>query len=326
MKKIFLTLLVLSVSIILHSQNENPFKEFGYDVLVATSSKGEFEEFHDQTDIVEIGSVLFNRHTNEIVKVLDKDETTIDISSAITAMSIDPHCEKYYWISPYAYCKNNPIIRIDPDGRDDYQLNRDGTMSLLKRTEDEFHNLYATTTKGKLDKGTSIQVGRDVISSKVDRTESIGGDATATFSTYTMFGDDKAKGLFEFAASNTDVEWSLTSVSLDGAKGYEEVNFLSTSNLSGVEYGGSFIFQDLKGRSDITYRNHSHNHPEGWYPISWGDVGFAGMVQDRFPSATFSIYLSGKVRNGQKYIKFDRNSDAGVLDEFIITAPAPKKK
>lgn len=326
MRKLLLTLFILSVSIVVHSQNENPFAEFGYNVLVATSSKGEFTEFHDQTDIVEIGSVLFNRHTKEIVKVLDRDETTIDISSATAAMSIDPLCEKYYWISPYVYCKNNPIIRIDPDGRDDYQLNRDGTMSLLKKTDDQFHNLYATNTKGKLDKGNSLQVSRDVISSKVDRTESIGGDATATFSTYTIFGDDKATGIFEFAANNTDVEWSLTSVSLDGAKGYEEVNFLSTSNISGAEYGGSFIFQDLKGRSDMTYRNHSHNHPEGWYPISWGDVGFAGMVQDRFPSATFSIYLSGKVRNGQKYTKFDRNSDAGVLDEIIITSPAPKKK
>lgn len=122
MRKLLLTLLVLFTNITLYSQNENPFAEFGYNVLVATSSKGEFTEFHDQTDIVEIGSVLFNRHTKEIVKVLDKDSTTIDISSATAAMSIDPHCEKYYWISPYAYCLNNPIKFIDPDGRDVYMI------------------------------------------------------------------------------------------------------------------------------------------------------------------------------------------------------------
>jgi len=29
---------------------------------------------------------------------------------------IDPLCEKYYGVSPYAYCANNPVKFIDPDG------------------------------------------------------------------------------------------------------------------------------------------------------------------------------------------------------------------
>jgi RHS repeat-associated protein len=33
---------------------------------------------------------------------------------------IDPLAEKYYAWSPYAYCHNNPVILVDPDGRDDY--------------------------------------------------------------------------------------------------------------------------------------------------------------------------------------------------------------
>ena len=31
--------------------------------------------------------------------------------------TMDPLCEKYYSISPYAYCAGNPVNRIDPDGR-----------------------------------------------------------------------------------------------------------------------------------------------------------------------------------------------------------------
>jgi hypothetical protein len=33
--------------------------------------------------------------------------------------SVDPLAEKYYSISPYVYCSNNPINKIDPDGMDD---------------------------------------------------------------------------------------------------------------------------------------------------------------------------------------------------------------
>ena len=37
--------------------------------------------------------------------------------------TIDPMAEKYYNTSPYAYCGNNPINAIDPDGMDWYKNN-----------------------------------------------------------------------------------------------------------------------------------------------------------------------------------------------------------
>ncbi len=36
---------------------------------------------------------------------------------------VDPHAENYLPVSPYAYVANNPIMRIDPDGRDWYDIN-----------------------------------------------------------------------------------------------------------------------------------------------------------------------------------------------------------
>ncbi len=40
---------------------------------------------------------------------------------------IDPLCEKYYSVSPYAYCANNPVNLIDPDGCDWY-FNTNNTL------------------------------------------------------------------------------------------------------------------------------------------------------------------------------------------------------
>jgi RHS repeat-associated protein len=36
--------------------------------------------------------------------------------------AIDPLAEKYYGVSPYAYCGNNPIIYIDPNGKEKFKL------------------------------------------------------------------------------------------------------------------------------------------------------------------------------------------------------------
>ena len=35
--------------------------------------------------------------------------------------TMDPMCEKYYHLSPYAYCGNNPVNAVDPSGMDWYQ-------------------------------------------------------------------------------------------------------------------------------------------------------------------------------------------------------------
>ncbi len=109
---------ILSVFILLSATilPQNPFAKYGYDVPLATSSKGEFEEFHGLTKVVEIGSVKYNTKTRTIVGFVDEQKTQNEVSPITTAMSIDPLCEKYYWISPYAYCLNNPVNAVDYHG------------------------------------------------------------------------------------------------------------------------------------------------------------------------------------------------------------------
>ena len=40
--------------------------------------------------------------------------------NGISWMNPDPHAESYYDVTPYGYCHNNPMNKIDPTGMDDY--------------------------------------------------------------------------------------------------------------------------------------------------------------------------------------------------------------
>ena len=115
---LFLLAVTTAVSSLFGQITKNPFSKLSYKKQVMyTSSKGEFEEFHGNPDVVEIGTVYFNTKTNKVVGYLNEEKEKAEVASATSAMSVDPLCEKYYWISPYAFCLNNPVRFIDPDGK-----------------------------------------------------------------------------------------------------------------------------------------------------------------------------------------------------------------
>ena len=63
----------------------------------------------------------------------EKDfETGYHYYGAINWLSVDPLSDKYPSMSPYAYCANNPVILVDPDGRDIWIIGNDGTETQFK--------------------------------------------------------------------------------------------------------------------------------------------------------------------------------------------------
>lgn len=122
MKKLFL-LLALIVGFVSIQAQDNPFAKYGYTPKVATLSQGQFNEFHDQDTIVQIGSVLFNTKSKQIVAFVEYDtlysEATLEPDIVSRWISPDPLADhpNQIGLSPYQYGWNNPIYWTDPDGR-----------------------------------------------------------------------------------------------------------------------------------------------------------------------------------------------------------------
>ena len=62
-------------------------------------------------------------------------------------MTPDPLSEKYYGVSPYAFCNNNPVNFVDPDGRSTYvKALKDGRYQIEGgNLEDGDLNIYVVT-------------------------------------------------------------------------------------------------------------------------------------------------------------------------------------
>lgn len=67
-----------------------------------------------------------------------------DVAGVPMWTSIDPLCEKYYSVSPYVYCHNNPVMLIDPDGMDDYYT-EDGKF--VKRDDNNTNYVFVEETQ-----------------------------------------------------------------------------------------------------------------------------------------------------------------------------------
>lgn len=102
---------------------QNPFAELGYEPKIATLSQGQFNESFDNDTIVQIGSVLFNTKSKQIVAFVQTDtmysEATLQPDIVSRWISPDPLADHptQIGLTPYHYAGNNPIYWTDPDGR-----------------------------------------------------------------------------------------------------------------------------------------------------------------------------------------------------------------
>lgn len=113
----FLLGLLLLVQPLLHAQN--PYERLGVKSDPLTLSQGRYQEFFPNDTLVQIGSVIFNTITQEVVGFVEPDSSGLDFPADVASrwLSPDPLAHMFPEWNPYNYTFNNPVYWTDPDGR-----------------------------------------------------------------------------------------------------------------------------------------------------------------------------------------------------------------
>ncbi|MBP5664266.1 MAG: hypothetical protein J6X16_08355 [Bacteroidales bacterium] len=220
-------------------------------------------------------------------------------------LSVDPMSDKYPHQSNYVYCSNNPIRITDPNGEDEWEVDKKGNITW--KCESEKHQLFAIDKKGKrtgefitlknknilnqLTKGKkNVLKGFDGnVCEEGNRREAVVGKKDV---------DDLLK-VFKFVADNSDVEWEFEYSKEDGRSQYS----LVTDGFSGqvTSHFGSKAITSI----------HSHpkepNNYQSEVNSLYGDRGYSNS----YPRTNMYVYMPKSTRlfsvNKNAYIRHINN-------------------
>jgi hypothetical protein len=271
----------------------------------------------------------YNADSTSKIKYIELDKETLALSyydakdsllsqiflqpSDIKWISVDQMASGRPGLTPYGYCQNNPIMRIDLDGNwdDDYTIDKNGSIKLERRTNDNFDMLYTKESWNNGKKDNFIKLDKGACSGIIlGRLTIIDGNNTQSTFNYAVFkviGDDNAMKMFGFAKDNTNIEWSKTNYGSN--EGKDGLSFISTSFNAAKEQAVPIVASYLTFVEKSQIRSSDHNHPGSpalMYPSGIGnengDCDFAEWINKyNNPNATFRVF--GK---GDNYIYYDQ--------------------
>jgi RHS repeat-associated protein len=157
--------------------------------------------------------------------------------------TIDPKAEKYYSISPYAYCANNPIRYIDFDGRNTWDMIKFAIQHPIATysigTSDGSNNISSTSARFAARSGLDNSKGEG---SEVNAARHAIWQASIT----SIFGQDIAQQAGNAHEDNPNVDLSIKTFTGENALHQADQSIDLLNNQIGQEIGKNSIGSTVK--------------------------------------------------------------------------------
>ena len=176
---------------------------------------------------------------------------------------IDPLAEKYYGISPYAFCGGDPVNMGDYDGNHIYNFDESGNLINIYNTEEL--DKITITKNGTLIEGKEYRFGTIEL---IDKKE---------YTCFKITGDLAGTEIFEFMADNSanTLEWGqiITGDNSDGTN-YVSSKREDSHQADGTKQSPNNLVIAYEVKDPTTLREINHSHPDGSDPSS-ADISFS---------------------------------------------------
>lgn len=211
-------------------------------------------------------------------------------------LSVDPMADKYPSISPYAYCAWNPVKLVDPDGRDVWEVSKDGHV---QRKSDEGGNKKQIVkyANGKITtfRGTRYHnIMSDLSSTSANNVSSSYGGENMQLA---------YANVFKSMADNTDVEWIMHR--------YKDNHYaLGTKHMESTSPSSFDISKGMQNDRSLVTLIHSHPMASRVNPTSIAEqissMGYWDWGKKRWRRSGDAWYKKYNLPNTNYYTYFPR--------------------
>ena len=225
--------------------------------------------------------------------------------------SMDPMAEKYYGISPYAYCGGDPVNLGDYDGMDIYEFD---TLGRLTITENKIIDLVCVKGVNEV----LIYRYGSITHFEDDGyyTDSETNTQTKAHFNCMKISGDKGDDIFEYLSENTNVEFGqIKTTNTNGKK----VDFVST--IGSTNRGPNILVISYGQFNPYNVYEINHSHPSN-FPPSEADYEFAKYISDTFglgETVSFGVYK--KIDKEYERLDLQNNPYVGKMIKEIIVYP-----